>query len=158
MKRFVSIVMIFIIVMSLSACSTAQNSNAKYSFYGESDEVAISNGAITITDAKSVFSGGNLKIATIENFEDIISYRATFYTVIDGKETPIHIDTMNNTSNIVLLDIHLVKIEDTDLNVIKNFERIEEIKSNFWCDVEITNSNNDSKTYKVPLTLIEITK
>jgi hypothetical protein len=158
MKKFISIVMMFIIVMSLSACSTAKNSNAEYSFYGESNEVAISNGAITITDTKSVFSGGNLKIATIENFENIISYCVTFYTIIDDKETPIHVESMNNTSNIVLLDIHLVKIEDTDLNVIKTFERIEEIKSNFWCNVEITNSNNESKIYKIPLTLIEITE
>lgn len=158
MKKFISIVMIFIIVMSLSACSTAKNSNAEYSFYGESDEVAISNGAITITDTKSVFSGGNLKIATIENFENIISYRATFYTIIDGKETPIHIDEMNNTANIKFLEIDLGTIEDTNLNVIKPFEKIEEIKSNFWCVVKITNSNNESKIYKIPLTLIEITE
>ena len=156
MKKFFSIVMMFIIVMSLSACSTTQqNDNAKYSFYGESDEVAISNGAITITDAKSVFSGGNLET---KNLEDIIYHRATFYTVIDGKETPIHIDEMDNTSNIKFLEMDLGAIEDTNLNVIKTFERIEEIKSNFWCDVEITNSNNDSKTYKIPLTLIEITE
>ena len=155
MKKIFSIVMMFIIVMSLSACSTAQNSNAKYSFYGESDEVAISNGAITITDAKSVFSGGNLET---KNLEDIIYHRAIFYTIIDGKETPIHIDEMNNTSNIKFIEMDLGAIEDTNLNVIKTFERIEEIKSNFWCDIKITYSNNDSKTYKVPLTLIEITE
>ena len=69
----------------------------------------------------------NFAPVTIENFENIISYRATFYTIIDGKETPIHVDAMNNTANIKFLEIDLGAIEDTNLNVIKPFEKIEEM-------------------------------
>lgn len=157
MKRFVSVIMLLACIITLCACAnTEQSEPAIYSFYGKNEEVEISNGVISLTDAQNVFYGGILKFSNTDMLEEMVSYCATFYTIIDGEKTPIHIDEVKNASDADLLNIDLGKITDTNLSIAEAFEKMEELQAYFWCDIEITYSNNESKTYNVPLVLIDI--
>ena len=93
MKKLTAIILALLFVLMLTACNNVkQEQLVVYSFYGESDCFEISNGTIILSDSEDVFYGGNLKVNQPESIQNITSYKAAFYTMIDGQQETILID------------------------------------------------------------------
>ena len=124
-----------ILMLALTGCGKEEQEPLRvYSFSGENEQFAVSNGIIVLNGSEEIFSGGDLKAAD-ESFIDITSYSTTFYT-ISGSEGNVILsnsvtDTTGGTVNVsgdwgqIAGDRRLrrVKIDDTnDLNDSLYFE------------------------------------
>ena len=87
MKKVTALVLVFLLVLTLTACTNeTQEQLVVYSFYGENECFVISNGTIVLSNSEDVFWGGNLQVTQSESINDITSCKATFYTMVDGKQ------------------------------------------------------------------------
>lgn len=78
-------IFIAVFLMIVSGCGKEEAKPLKvYSFSGENDQIAVSNGVIILSDTEETFSGGQLKTTGAE-FIDITSYFTKFY-IISGTE------------------------------------------------------------------------
>ena len=108
MKKITILVLLFLLTLTLTSCvNEKQEQFAVYSFYGKNENFIISNGTIVLANSEDIFWGGNLQAAQSESISDISSYKATFYTMVDGKQEIIHVDEVQNLSN-SYFDITLV--------------------------------------------------
>lgn len=90
MKRlFFVLLTLMLCVGMLAGCSQSDESksekNAVYSFCGENEQFAVTNGVIVIGADEEIFYGGDLSIIDQEQFADIASYSVKFYTMANGK-------------------------------------------------------------------------
>ena len=70
-----------ILILTLTGCGKAgQERLIIYSFSGENEQLAVSNGIIVLNGTEETFVGGDLKV-TGDFFDDITSYSTTFYTM-----------------------------------------------------------------------------
>ena len=119
MKKITILVLLFLLTLTLTSCvNEKQEQLAVYSFYGKNENFIISNGTIVLANSEDIFWGGNLQAAQSESISDISSYKATFYTMVDGKQEIIHVDEVQNLSNSYLLEIDFGKKFGKDSSII----------------------------------------
>ena len=71
MKKLIALVLAFVCVVLLVACaSIRQKKVSVYSFYGENEYFAVSNGVMVLNSTEEVFKGGNLAIIQADCFAD----------------------------------------------------------------------------------------
>ena len=159
MKKLTAIILALLFVLMLTACNNVkQEQLVVYSFYGESDCFEISNGTIILSDSEDVFYGGNLKVNQPESIQNITSYKAAFYTMIDGQQETILIDELNNVSSTELLGIDLGKKVSNSSEISNQFRNIEDANGKFWCELKVTDKEGNSNSYKIELNLIKISQ
>lgn len=79
-------IFIAVFLMILSGCGKEEAKPLKvYSFSGENDQIAVSNGVIILSDTEETFSGGQLKTTGAE-FIDITSYFTNFILFQEQKK------------------------------------------------------------------------
>ena len=159
MKKLTAIILALLFVLMLTACNNVkQEPLVVYSFYGESDCFEISNGTIILSDSEDVFFGGNLKVNQPESIQNITSYKAAFYTMIDGQQETILIDELNNVSSTELLGVDLGKKVSNSSEISNPFRNIEDANGKFWCELKVTDKEGNSNSYKIELDLIKISQ
>ena len=159
MKKLTAIILALLFVLMLTACNNVkQEQLVVYSFYGESDCFEISNGTIIFSDSEDVFYGGNLKVNQPESIQNITSYKAAFYTMIDGQQETILIDELNNVSSAELLGVDLGKKVSNSSEISNQFRNIEDANGKFWCELKVTDKEGNSNSYKIELNLIKISQ
>ena len=157
MKKLTAIISAFLFLLMLTACNNVEQEQlVVYSFYGESECFEISNGTIILSDSEDVFYGGNLQANQPESIQNITSYKAVFYTMIDGQQETILVDELNNISSTELLSVDLGKKVSNNSEINNQFKNIEDTNGNFWCDLKVTDKEGNSNSYKIELDLIKI--
>ena len=157
MKKLTAIILALLFVLMLTACNNVkQEPLVVYSFYGESECFEISNGTIILSDSEDVFYGGNLNVNQPEAIQNITSYKATFYTMIDGQQETILIDELHNISSTELLGVDLGKKVSNNPKISNQFKNIEEANGKFWCELKVTDTEGINNSYKIELNLIKI--
>lgn len=91
MKKLISLLTVAILCFCLLVgCSqNGENKSEKitvYSFCGENEQFAVTNGVIVISADEEIFYGGDLKVTDDEYFTDITSYSVKFYTITNGEK------------------------------------------------------------------------
>ena len=157
MKKLTALFLAFLFVLMLTACNNQkQEQLIVYSFYGENECFEISNGTIVLSDSEDVFYGGNLQVNQPEAIQNITSYKATFYTMIDGQQETILIDELHNISSTELLGVDLGKKVSNNPEISNQFKNIEEANGKFWCELKVTDTEGINISYKIELNLIKI--
>ena len=110
MKKLLAFFLVFSCLLPLTACQTqAEDQLIVYAFHGENEYFTITNGTIVFSDSQEVFYGGNLLPVQSNFITDIASYTATFYTIVDGQQETILIDSLSNFSSAELVNIDFGK-------------------------------------------------
>ena len=148
-----------ILMLALTGCGKEEQEPLRvYSFSGENEQFAVSNGIIVLNGSEEIFSGGDLKAAD-DCFLDIMSYSTTFYTISGSEKNVILsnsvVDTTGGTVNVsgdlgqISGDSTLrrIKIDDTnDLNGMLYFE------------LTTKDKYGTENVYQLQMALTEITK
>lgn len=126
---------------------------AVYSFSGENETLAISNGVIVLTSTEEIFYGGNLEVNQ-EKFDDITAYSMTFYIMSDkGKGILIS----NCVEDMTGETLHVSgEIGKRSGDGIITRESIEELQNNLYFELETTNRSGENNNHQLQLTLKEI--
>lgn len=159
MKKMKALVFMSILILALTGCEkTEQEQLIVYSFSGENEQFAVSNGIIVLNGTEEIFVGGNLKI-TDDLFTDIASYSTTFYTM-SGNEKDIIL-----SNSVVDMAGGKVNISD-DLGQVSGDSIIRRIKIDDTSDLEnilyfeltMKDKNGKEIVYQLQMSLTEITK
>ena len=148
-----------ILMLTLTGCGKAEHERLTvYSFSGENEQLAVSNGIIVLNGTEETFVGGDLKV-TGDFFADITSYSTTFYTM-SGSEKDIIL-----SNSVVDMTGGMVNVS-SDLGQISGDSIITRIKIDDTSDLdntlyfELTTKDKDDKenVYQLKMSLTEITK
>lgn len=158
MKKATALILVFLFVLSLTACKNeTQEQFAVYSFCGENESFTICNGTIVLSNSEDVFYGGNLQVTQPESINNLFSYKATFYTMIDGQQEIIFVDEVQNLSSAELLGIDFGKKSSNADEISKQFTNIEDLNGKLYCELKITDTEGNKNSYTIQLVLIKIT-
>lgn len=105
-KTFFFLLTLMLCVGMLAGCSqNGENKSEKitvYSFCGENEQFAVTNGVIVISADEEIFYGGDLKVTDDEYFSDITSYSVKFYTMTNGEtRTIMHNSVVDQTGSTI---------------------------------------------------------
>ena len=157
MKQIVASVMALVCALSLSACgSNTQTQTAAYSFRGENEYFAISNGSIVLSDTEEVFDGGNLHVTQAGIFDQVTSYSATFYTKKDGAQSTLMSNSVvDQTGGTIHVEGDLGIISGDGFITGGSIASIDELKENLWFELKTTDLHGKETAYHLRLTLTE---
>lgn len=150
MKRFIALFLSLIFVLALAGCNnTKESETLTYSFRGEHEYFAVSNGSIILNDDEEAFNGGNLEITQSALFEDVKSFSTSFYTTInDERHIIMSNSVVDQTDGSVNVNGELGKIVGVDI-ISKEIESID----NLWFELRTTDVDGEENTYQIQLTL-----
>ncbi len=152
-KIYISVLMIGVLCLFVFSGCPAKKENTKvYSFSGENNEIAVTNGVIILSNEDDIFYGGDIDIK-FNNTIGIKTIRKTFY--IDSKENTI----MSN---------YVFDATGSKLQISKNFGgRLQgnslidgtedELMNKLFFEFETTDKNGKSNIYIVKLDVVEVT-
>ena len=158
MKKIVVFILAMVCLLSMTACSNGKQEGASkysFSFRGENEYFAISNGIILLEETEEVFEGGNLEIVQTDLFKDVVSVSTTFYTMRNGEKYIILSNSVTSKEDGSLtVDGELGKISGSDI-IGRTDENMDELRKNLWFELKTTDLNNKENTYQLKLTLSE---
>ena len=154
MKKLIAMLLILVCVLVMVGCDNAkQTETTTYSFRGEHDYFAISNGSIVLNDVNEVFDGGDLQITQSGVLNEITSYSTTFYTIIDGeRRTILSNSVIDQTGGAVNVEGDLGKSSGEGVIIGSKVENIDELKDNLWFELETTDLDGKENVYQIQLT------
>ena len=164
MKKLISLLTVAILCFCLLVgCSqNGENKSEKitvYSFCGENEQFAVTNGVIVISADEEIFYGGDLKVTDDEYFTDITSYSVKFYTITNGEtRTIMHNSVVDQTGSTIKVVGDLGKMSGEDIIIGNKVENINELATNLYFELNTTDLNGKQDTYQVQLTFTEITE
>ena len=143
------------VVLMLAGCNDTEQITT-YTFRGEHDYFAISNGSITLSDAEEVFDGGDLQITQSGVFEEVASYSTTFYMIADGERRIILSNSVvDQTGGTISIEGDLGKGAGDGFIIGNKVKKIDDLKENLWFELKTTDLNGNEEVYQVQLTLTE---
>ena len=143
------------VVLMLAGCNDTEQITT-YTFRGEHDYFAISDGSITLSDAEEVFDGGDLQITQSGVFEEVASYSTTFYMIADGERRIILSNSVvDQTGGPISIEGDLGKGAGDGFIIGNKVEKIDNLKENLWFELKTTDLNGNEEAYQVQLTLTE---
>ena len=136
----------------LSGCGgeTAKESLVVYSFYGESENLSISNGVIVLSSTEEIFYGGNLE----GELSDVVGYSMTYYIPFSNDE---RILLSNSVEDMTGGTINIAGEIGKRSGDILTTTEIEELRNNLFLKLKTTNLKGEENEYQLQLTLKEIT-
>lgn len=151
MKKFVSLILGTIFVLTLTACGKS-NFDEVYSFSGENDVIRVVNGSAKIGGGKQIFDGGKIEPKT-EDFTDLTMFCVEFY-LDDGEEnwTIRNSSFVSKSGTFKLDNLKLGQMEGTILNT--NMER-DVIKDNLYIKISLTHEDGSVDTITMPMEVVE---
>lgn len=148
-----------ILMLTLTGCGKAgQERLIIYSFSGENEQLAVSNGIIVLNGTEETFVGGDLKV-TGDFFDDITSYATTFYTM-SGSEKDIIlsnsvVDMTGGTVN-VSSDLGQISGESTIRRI--NIDDANDLENTLYFELAVKDKNGKESVYQLQMSLTEITQ
>ncbi|MBO5178995.1 MAG: hypothetical protein J6B87_01420 [Clostridia bacterium] len=154
MKKLIAMLLILVCVLVMVGCdNTKQTEITTYSFRGEHDYFAISNGTIVLSDTDEIFDGGDLHITQSDVLNEIASYSTTFYTIIDGeRRTILSNSVIDQTGSAINVEGDLGKSSGKGVIIGSKVENIDELKDNLWFELETTDLDGKENVYQIQLT------
>ena len=148
-----------ILTLALSGCGKEEQEPLRvYSFSGENEQFAVSNGIIVLNGSDEIFSGGDLKAAD-DCFLDITSYSTTFYTISGSEKNVILsnsvVDTTGGTVN-VSGDLGQIS-GDSTLRRIK-IDDTNDLNGTLYFELTTKDKYGTENVYQLQMALTEITK
>ena len=148
-------VYIAILMMALTGCGKAEQEQLTvYSFSGENEQLAVTNGMIILNGTEEIFDGGDLKV-TGDFPSDITSYSTTFYTMSGSEKDIILSNSMADMTG------GMVKISG-DLGQISGDSAIRSnvhgLGNNLYFELTTKNKNGEENVYQLQMSLTEITE
>ena len=154
-KRKVLVLMTILVLASTGCGKAEQEPLIVYSFCGENDLLAISDGIIVLNGTEETFTGGELKV-TDDSFADIVSYSTTFYTMSGSEKDVILsnsvVDMTGSKSNISG-DLGQV----SGGNIIK-IDEASDLKNILYFELTTKDKDGKESVYQLQMSLTEITK
>ena len=144
MKRlFFVLLTLMLCVGMLAGCSQSDESksekNAVYSFCGENEQFAVTNGVIVIGADEEIFYGGDLSIIDQEQFADIASYSVKFYTMANGEErTIMHNSVVDQTGGSIIVTGDLGRMAGENLLIGNKTETASELTDSLYFELSTT--------------------
>ena len=156
MKRK-SLVFAALLMLAFGCGKAEQERLTVYSFSGENEQIAVSNGVIVLSDTEEIFAGGSLEVND-DCLTDIASYSTTFYILSDGQKNIICSDRIENKTEEtgVLVSDDLGKLTGEDI-VSSAAGDNDALKNNLYFELTATDQNGMETVYRLPLSLTEIT-
>ena len=152
MKKLIALVLLLVCVLVLAGC---QEQSLTYSFRGEHEYFAISNGSITLNDKEEVFNGGNIEITQSGFFDEVASYTTTFYIFTNEEQKVILSNTeINQTGKATTIDSDLGSISGEDI-LGDGVKSVDDLKNNLCFELKTTDLNGAKNVYQIQLVLIE---
>lgn len=160
-KTFFFLLTLMLCVGMLAGCSqNSENKSEKitvYSFCGENEQFAVTNGVIVISADEEIFYGGDLKVTDDEYFSDITSYSVKFYTMTNGEtRTIMHNSVVDQTGSTINVAGDLGKMSGDDIIIGSRVENASELANNLYFELNTTDLNGNQNTYQIQLTITEI--
>ena len=155
MKKYIILVVALISIFSVSAFNSSKQAQVtEYSFYGENEYFAISDGSITLSDTESVFDGGKLEVIKSDLFTDIDSYSATFYTVLENGERKefSSAGATGVTADNIRICRGYGKVSSNGVNFKNNIKSIE---NGFFFELKTVNTAGNENIYTLQLNVVE---
>ncbi len=157
MKKSVAIILAMILVLTLTACGGAKNTDktAVYTFSGGNEYFRVINGAIVLDKDEEIFSGGKLEITRKAAFEGVSSLRTEFYILRDGEERTVLVSEMHDMTGgaSVSLSGDIGKISGG--TVVTEGRKLEEVEidllNNLYFRLTIKRNDGTSNTYTVQM-------
>ncbi len=159
MIKIKSFVYIAILMMALTGCGKAEQEQLTvYSFSGENEQLAVTNGMIILNGTEEIFDGGDLKV-TGDFPSDITSYSTTFYTMSGSEKDIILSNSMADmTGGMVKISGDLGQISgDSAIRRIK-IDDVNGLENNLYFDLITKNKDGEENVYQLQMFLTEITE
>lgn len=135
-----------------------QKSLTVYSFSGENETIAVSNGVIILNGTEEIFSGGDLKV-TGEGFTDITFYSSNFYIMSGDEKNRILSNAVEDiTGGTVLVSGDLGKCSGA--SVLKRIkpDGNDTWKNNFYFEFTTRDKAGEETVYQLQMRVKEVTK
>ena len=154
-----ALVFMTIILTALTGCGKAEQEQLIiYSFSGENELLAVSNGIIVLNGTEETFDGGDLKV-TGDFFDDITSYSTTFYTM-SGSEKDIILSNSvaDMTGETVNVSCDLGQISGKSIIRRIKIDDVNDLENVLYFELTTKNKNGEENVYQLQISLTEITK
>ena len=157
MRKCIAFVCVLVCALSLSACNNTEPAHVvTYSFHGEHECFAISNGSIVLSDTENVFDGGKLSVIKTDLFDKIASYTVTFYTLQgEVQRTLMSNSVVDYTGEAIHIEGDLGRISGDGFIIGSTVESIDELREDLWFELKTTALNGEEHVYQIQLTLSE---
>ena len=162
-RLFFVLLTLMLCVGMLAGCSQSDESksekNAVYSFCGENEQFAVTNGVIVIGTDEEIFYGGDLSIIDQEQFADIASYSVKFYTMANGKErTIMHNSVVDQTGGSIIVTGDLGRMSGENLLIGNKTETASELTDSLYFELSTTDLSGKQNTFQLQLRVTEVTE
>ena len=154
-----ALVFMTIILTALTGCGKAEQEQLIiYSFSGENEQLAVSNGIIVLNGTEETFVGGDLKV-TGDFFDDITSYSTTFYTM-SGSEKDIILSNsvVDMTGGMVNVSSDLGQISGDSIITRINIDDTSDLDNTLYFELTTKDKDGKENVYQLKMSLTEITK
>lgn len=164
MKRlfFVLLTLIVCVGMLVGCSQSDENKSEKvsvYSFCGENEQFAVTNGVIVIGADEEIFYGGDLAIIDQEQFADIASYSVKFYTMANGEErTIMHNSVVDQTGGSINVTGDLGRMTGENLLIGNKTETVSELTDSLYFELGISDLSGKQNTFQLHLMVTEVTE
>ena len=157
MKKAVLILLATLICCAmLASCGkeTTEEPLAVYSFSGENEQFAISNGILVLNNTEEVLYGGDLE-ETQKPLSDITAYSMMFYFLSGGETKTLLSNAVGDmTGGVLNISGAVGKISG---DMIRDTE-IDDLKNNLYFELKTTHMNGEENKYQLQMTLTEVTE
>ena len=158
MKKWIVLFLTLLYVFSLTACSkSGQEQIVEYSFHGEDEHLAVSNGRIVLSDTEEIFDGGDLAVLQAELAADVTAFSTTFYAVISGEQrTILSNSVIDQTGGSIHVNGDLGRVSGDGILIGNKVENIDDLKENLWFELKIVGADGKENVYQLQLELTQI--
>lgn len=152
-----AILPLLLLLFMLTGCSRVeQRPLAVYSFSGENDLFAVSNGVIVLNGPEEIFSGGDLE--TFDSFPtDVTAFSATYYAQSGAeKDTFLSNAVVDQTGHRLRVSGNLGKISGGDILTRFAGKELLDFQDNLYLDLTLTDSAGKQHLYTLHMTVRDI--
>ena len=164
MKRLFFVLLTLIVCVGmLAGCSQSDENKSEkvavYSFCGENEQFAVTNGVIVIGADEEIFYGGDLAIIDQEQFADIASYSVKFYTMANGEErTIMHNSVVDQTGGSIIVTGDLGRMAGENLLIGNKTETASELTDSLYFELSTTDLSGKQNVFQLHLMVTEVTE
>ena len=158
MKKWIALILMLLCVFSLTACSkSGQEQIVEYSFHGEDEHLAVSNGRIVLSDTEEIFDGGDLAVLQAELVANVTAFSTTFYAVISGEQrTILSNSVIDQTGGSIHVNGGLGIVSGDGILIGNKVENIDDLKENLWFELKIVDADGKENVYQLQFEMTQI--
>lgn len=160
MRKIVAFALLFVCILQFAGCGATVSDEQKeytvvYSFCGENDYFAVSNGVVVLTESEETFYGGDLEPR--EDFTEIQSCSMTYY-IMNGEEKNVVLsnDIHDMTGGKVNIAGDIGKISGEKVISDDKVESPKDLINNLLLELTITDLSGNENTYEISMSLTEV--